>query len=62
MDLGALQQACLDLQRVLNEANALQQSPEGLKKISDSPGALFCPAIPIYSQLLRSITFTFFDV
>jgi len=54
MDAEALQQACQSLQKVLDEAHVLMQDSGGLKKISDAPGSLFCPAIPIYSQLLRS--------
>ena len=59
MDAEALQQACQSLQKVLDEAHLLMQDSGGLRKISDAPGSLFCPAIPIYSQLLRSITLTF---
>merc|ERR1712062_558753 len=47
MDAEALQQACQSLQKVLNEAHVLMQDSGGLMKISDAPGSLFCPAIPI---------------
>ena len=61
MDVGALEQATKGLKEVLEKANALTRSSAGLDKVLNTPGAIFCPAIPVYSQLLRELGMNSFE-
>ena len=61
MDTKALKVASDALGDVINSAKLLAQSSDGFAKICDTPGAVFCPAIPIYAQALRSSGFQTFD-
>ena len=61
MDVKHLKVASDALRDVIRNANLLAQSSEGLAKICDTPGAVFCPAIPIYAQALRSLGLRTFD-
>ena len=46
--------ATAGLQAIVEYANSLSGSTEGLLTLSERPGSIFCPAIKIYSQLLTS--------
>ena len=46
--------ATTGLQAIVEYANSLLVSAEGLLTLSERPGSIFCPAIKIYSQLLTS--------
>ena len=46
--------ATTGLQAIVEYANNLLVSAEGLLTLSERPGSVFCPAIKIYSQLLTS--------
>ena len=46
--------ATTGLQAIVEYANSLLVSAEGLLTLSERPGSIFCPAIKIYSQLLSS--------
>ena len=46
--------ATTGLQAIVDYANSLLVSAEGLLTLSERPGSIFCPAIKIYSQLLSS--------
>jgi len=46
--------ATTGLQAIVDNANSLLVSAEGLLTLSERPGSIFCPAIKIYSQLLSS--------
>ena len=46
--------ATTGLQAIVEYANSLLVSAEGLLILSERPGSIFCPVIKIYSQLLTS--------
>ena len=54
MDSEPLVKATMGLQAIIDSANALLESPDGMKILAEKPGSVFCPAIKIYSNLLTS--------
>lgn len=54
MDSEPLVKATMGLQAIIDSANTLLESPDGMKILAEKPGSVFCPAIKIYSNLLTS--------
>ena len=54
MDSEPLVKATTSLQAIVDSANTLLESPDGMKILAEKPGSVFCPAIKIYSNLLTS--------
>ena len=53
----ALREATKGLQAIVEHAESLLVSAEGLLTLSERPGSIFCPAIEIYSRLLTNSSF-----
>ena len=54
MDPDPLKKAIKGLQAIVDLANTLLDSQDGIRTLAEKPGSVFCPAIKIYSDLLNS--------
>jgi len=54
MDPDPLKKAIKGLQAIVDLANTLVDSQDGIRTLAEKPGSVFCPAIKIYSDLLNS--------
>ena len=60
MNSEPLLKATSGLKTILDEANALLATEDGTKLLTEKPGSIFCPAIKIYSNLLKEYSLSNF--